>query len=176
MKIILLNFEKTTAWCKHVRIFRMFCSKARSASSHVLSATSSRLINREAINILIEITLLPAMNVIAQVSIFFTLLLVHQIRSQIISFGGCPRVQPMNNLKLDAVTGKWFEISKYSSMFASGECASIEFELVSDKNISLNVKELVKGKNSSFVQFGKIESPGVWNFQLKTPISKFFFH
>lgn len=115
------------------------------------------------------------MNRLTGVSVLFSLLLVNHVRSQIISFGGCPKVQAMNHLKIAAVSGKWFEIAKYTSMFASGECASVEFELVNDKNISLNVRELVKGKNASYVQYGKIESPGVWNFQLKTPISKFLF-
>lgn len=112
------------------------------------------------------------MNSIGNVLFFFAMLVVSQVRSQVIGFGGCPKVQPMNNLKIADVTGKWFEIAKYSSMFASGECASVEFQLVNDKNVSLNVRELIKGKNSSYVQYGKIESPGVWNFQLKTPISK----
>lgn len=110
---------------------------------------------------------LPQFLIIVLISLF------ERYNCQVSRIGGCPVVTPLSNISLGDFSGKWFDVAKYSSYFVKGKCVSMDITVVSEKNVSIILNQVMDNQLHNFTHCVNADSPGLWSFEVETTFSKF---
>ncbi|CAG9797460.1 unnamed protein product [Chironomus riparius] len=79
-------------------------------------------------------------------------------------FGSCPHVSPRSNITIGNISGIWYDIMKYQSIFAKGRCISFNIHDIPNNIISITVSEQNDGEIENSTRRGKVHSDGSFEF------------
>jgi len=85
--------------------------------------------------------------------------------AQVPHFGKCPEIQTMRNVSLTELTGRWFEIMKYKSLFIKGKCITLDITEVDERNVSVTIKQRLGDEVDEHEISIGADDQNVWSFE-----------
>jgi lipocalin len=101
-----------------------------------------------------------------KVSIVLVIFLIELVLAVEYHFGSCPKVKPVQVKSMENLTGKWYDVYKYQSMFVKGKCMSFEVEAsTSNTTVLITSTEIKHGEVINATRTGVIDENGALEFQ-----------
>ena len=88
-------------------------------------------------------------------------LLRNQVASQVVGFGQCPNITPLQNFDATRYLGHWYEIRAYPTVFElGGSCVTADYGQNADGTVSVVNNILRFGRQTSITGSATIPQPG----------------
>lgn len=79
-------------------------------------------------------------------------------------FGSCPQITPRSNLITGNLTGTWYDVIKYQSMFAKGKCISFNVHNITNNMVNIATTEQNNEEIDTTTRSGKVHNDGSFEF------------
>jgi len=107
-----------------------------------------------------------------RMKLFFFIAILIKFSSCIEShFGSCPHVTPKSNVIIGNLSGTWYDIMKYQSIFARGKCISFNIHDMPHNVLVITTTEYSDGEQENSTRDGRFHNDG--SFEVMFTFLKF---
>lgn len=79
-------------------------------------------------------------------------------------FGSCPHITPRSSLITGNLTGTWYDVMKYQSIFAKGHCISFNVHNITHDMVNIATTEQKDEEQETSTRSGKVHNDGSFEF------------